>query len=507
VVILSLSAAATAARLRKAAWAGAWSGSLLAWGGLLFTAGIWDTCYTMLACVEAAAIFLTYCRVVDAAEEAPWKLLVVAWLFFGDLIWLGDGYFQNEPERFGFGVLATVATLILCQAWFRLSLLGRQAANTLILLLVGLPLADWMIRPRGYVEMRHPTGGEFYSYERAKGDPTAFARWWECYQQQVDQMSREIFEPDPAGSLPFRLRPNSRGHFFDNPISINSRGFRGAEFPLDKGPAYRIVALGESTTFGLNLGREDKTWPELLEQMIRQRLPARRPVEVINAGVPYYSLRENLARLPRDILPLQPDMIISYHGFNGFFLIDRALQRPRGPPAPAYRERPLKLLADCEYRLKMTWYRRQRQGPVSPGGLDISRPLDTEYAGAYRQLIQAARANGICLVLANYSMAVNEQSDPAVSGFYAGGFGPGLFWAVKANAVHSLILEELARKYPWVCFVNTQPHLDGEHGKFTDLLHFTPAGNEQLAENIFNGIRKTLQESLAEPGLPPARKP
>jgi hypothetical protein len=124
------------------------------------------------------------------------------------------------------------------------------------------------------------------------------------------------------------------------PISINSLGFRGPEISASKDGAYRIVVLGESTTFGMTLQPEDQPWPEVLEQIIRQRLKTRRPVQVINAGVPAYTSTTIFSRLPGEILPLQPDMIISYHGANGFHMIDSSVLPPVGPAPPVTRNVP-----------------------------------------------------------------------------------------------------------------------------------------------------------------------
>ncbi|MGO8700646.1 MAG: hypothetical protein ACLQVY_23395 [Limisphaerales bacterium] len=40
-------------------------------------------------------------------------------------------------------------------------------------------------------------------------------------------------------------------------------------------------------------------------------------------------------------------------------------------------------------------------------------------------------------------------------------------------------------------------HLDGDHEKFIDIIHLTNEGRRQLAENIFAGIRETLERDLA----------
>ena len=372
---------------------------------------------------------------------------------------------------------------------------GLQIVNTLVLLLVGLPAADLICQFHDKPQIRPETFRNFYSYDRAKGNPAAFARAQEYYQHQLTILREQFFERTHQASPFLRLRPNSHGFLLLCPVSINSKGFRGREISREKGGIYRIVALGESTTFGMTYEPDDKPWPELLEQMIRERLKTRRPVEVINAGTPYYSLCDNLLRLPGQILPLKPDMIISYHGANGFNLIDSSLLRPVGRKLPLYEERPLKLAADFEYRIKVMHF-LNRESQALHNRPTFANPMDTKYAEVYRQLIQIAATNGIRLMLANYSMPVTWKSDPAVIDFYQGGFRDPVPGWIKANMIHSLILQQLASQHPEVCLIDTHPHLDGEHEKFTDLMHFTQEGRRQLAENIFAGIRKTLENDI-----------
>jgi lysophospholipase L1-like esterase len=361
-----------------------------------------------------------------------------------------------------------------------------------------LPPADALCQIFNRPALRPETCRRYYSYNEARGDPAAFGRWTEYLTAQFDRLGRDILAPAPGSDLPFRLRPNSHGFMMNCPISINSKGFRGREFSFDKGGAYRIVALGESTTFGWTLQPQDKPWPELLEQLIRDRLQTRRPVEVINAGVPGYSILGNLSRLSTDILPLKPDLIISYHGANGFQLIDSAVLPPLGPPAPVYQERPLRLAAQAEHRLAMMLYRRRVSRPAAATAPACGNPLDTRYAQAYRRLIECARTNQIRLALANFSMAVNMESPPGVIDFYRGGGSRDAEAVKRANTVHSLIVAQLAAQNPDVCAVDTHPRLDGDHEKFIDTIHLTQEGRRQLAENIFAGIRPILVKALEE---------
>jgi lysophospholipase L1-like esterase len=312
---------------------------------------------------------------------------------------------------------------------------------------------------------------------------------------------KALFTPDPLRVLPYRVRTNSRATFFRSQVRINRRGFRGKDLATNRGSIFRIVALGESNTFGFTLNPEHKPWPDQLERMIRQRLRPGRPVRVINAGLPHHSLEANLRRMQRDILPLKPDMIISYHGWNGFPWLNSTLPPVFIKHLPSYKPRPLRLLADCEYRLRLLAFKHSLASgtvlePPSPTELMANR-----YAAAYRELINVARTNDIHLVLANYSMAVNDASDPAVVEFYRGMF-PSVYPSIQVNAFHSLLVGELAQRHPNVTVVDTHPQLDGVHSKFIDLVHFAPEGDLQLAETCFAAITNRLRRELALP-LPP----
>jgi hypothetical protein len=95
---------------------------------------------------------------------------------------------------------------------------------------------------------------------------------------------------------------------------INSDGFRGPERSRDSqdGEPYRILCLGDSVTYGFNVG-QDATYPARLERMLSKKHPGSR-FEVINAGVPGWSWVQGAAFLLRDGLALQPDLIVAAHG-------------------------------------------------------------------------------------------------------------------------------------------------------------------------------------------------
>ena len=336
---------------------------------------------------------------------------------------------------------------------------------------------------------------KYYSYEAARKHPAANSFWARYYSEQWVQMWRQVAMYDTTNRNIYRLRPDTHAYFFRSLVSVNHKGYRGPEIPDEKGNAYRIVALGESTTFGVTMDADDRPWPELLEQMIRERLHPARPVQVINAGIPAATLPGNINRLSHEILALKPDMIISYHGINGFYMLYRELPPIAAKPPPGYEPRPLKLLADLEYGIKLSRYKKALiPHPIRDTGSSVS-PMDSHYAEAYRKLIQLTETQGIQLVLANYSMAVNAPSDPALIAFYEQ-TSPATRLDIRANEAHSEIVRELAKEHPDICFVNTQARVDGKDENFIDLVHFTRAGDRQMAEVFFDGIRSNLEAAL-----------
>jgi len=470
---------------QRHAIAAVWVCSVLVWAGII-TTGIWDVYFAVYSGLIAAALWVS--------GPMRWKTVAMAWSFLVSIICVGAGYVQNAQGLFYVGLLGAATLLIFLRVKFQVPALGVLVVNTVLLVLVGLPAADFFLRPNYRLALRPETCWKYYSYDGAGGNPAAFNRWWQYFLDETDMTCDEIFEPIPGAHAGFRLRPNSHALLFRSTVSINSQGFRGPEIPPVKGDTYRIVALGESTTFGMTMAPEDKPWPELLEQMIRERLKTSRPVEVINAGVPRYCLTDNVLRLPRDVGPLRPDMIISYHGFNGFSLINPAIPLPSGPPPPHYRPRPLKMLADFEYRSKMILFRHDH-APKRVSHPPPLNPLETPYAASYRQLIQFSETNGIRLVLANFSMAVNKNSDAKVIEFYRSAFET-IYSQIQANEIHSAIVAELAAQSQDVCLVDTHSHLDGQYQNFIDTIHLTQQGRRQLAENIFAGIRDVLDKDL-----------
>jgi lysophospholipase L1-like esterase len=109
------------------------------------------------------------------------------------------------------------------------------------------------------------------------------------------------------------------------PLKINHLGFRGKETNVQKGKNItRIAVLGDSCTFGLGI-EEEKTFPSLTEKMLNDHSRADQRFEVINAGVPGYTSYQGLQMLKKRVLPLNPDYIVLYFGWNDHWYTDRGI--------------------------------------------------------------------------------------------------------------------------------------------------------------------------------------
>jgi lysophospholipase L1-like esterase len=183
-----------------------------------------------------------------------------------------------------------------------------------------------LMRMRSHVEPRPAAGGTL--------DPEAAAK-------ALGLDPYEMIDPrDPAN---WRLRPGLRmtladvlenkrreGHVLavkylearapelgvrphDTVIAIDQDGYRGPE--VDPSHArFRILAIGDSCTFGTTLG-EAYPYPRVLESELRRM---GRDVEVINAGVEGYGPANVLARLG-ELEALRPELTTIYIGWNALY--------------------------------------------------------------------------------------------------------------------------------------------------------------------------------------------
>ena len=123
------------------------------------------------------------------------------------------------------------------------------------------------------------------------------------------EFDREVF---------WKFKPDqtldARGVYL-KPVRINNRGFRGPDFQVEKRPgSFRIVCLGDSTTFGWSVA-DDETYPAQLSTALKKNHPGC-DIEVINLGVTGYTSFQGRQLFLSLGQKLKPDLVIASFGMN-----------------------------------------------------------------------------------------------------------------------------------------------------------------------------------------------
>lgn len=117
------------------------------------------------------------------------------------------------------------------------------------------------------------------------------------YRRYVDIFSPAHTDAERI-SLFRRFVPPSANSWKKHPvweIKLNSEGYRDREIAEKQASAVRIVCLGDSWTFGMNVGQE-QTYPQRLQALLEREFPEA-AVEVLNLGVLGYSSYQGLELL------------------------------------------------------------------------------------------------------------------------------------------------------------------------------------------------------------------
>ena len=122
-------------------------------------------------------------------------------------------------------------------------------------------------------------------------------------------------------------KPNFGGRWDGTWYGINSLGMRGPEITPKPAPnEYRVVAVGDSCTFGKGV-REEDSWPRQLEALLDGALSPERDAIVANLGVNGFSGVHYLRIFEERGVRLEPDLVIVGYNLNDFPNIIRAVDR------------------------------------------------------------------------------------------------------------------------------------------------------------------------------------
>jgi lysophospholipase L1-like esterase len=283
------------------------------------------------------------------------------------------------------------------------------------------------------------------------------------------------------------------------PIHVNSRGFVGVEFDEPRAPGVtRIVTLGDSCTFGQGSGLE--TYPAQLSLRLNNGNSQRR-YQVINAGIEGLNSELALRRLVTKVVPLKPDILTVYLGWNDLMKFD-----PMGQV-----DRPgLRIIARAMDRLWLTkgmrklvfYYIRPRlsapaTGPASRTGV-FSKYRPAVFENNLSSIIREARDSGVKVLLLTLPTVVSEDMTPddlrkanVIFPYYPSAYAVGDY--VDLIAAYNDSIRTVATTER-VLLVDLAKELDGRADRrqlFFDTMHPSQRGRELIADILARRLRES----------------
>jgi len=166
----------------------------------------------------------------------------------------------------------------------------------------------------------------------------------------VNTISNESVKVIPSGNLKHFFEPvegnqpdPNKSFSISNSINVDTLNERFEYKPMKEKGTYRVVALGDSFTFGLHVSTDDN-WTELLEEKLNKQFVCTNisKFEVINLGVSGYDRAYAVERFKKRGVKYSPDLVmwLDTSPFRDTEKIYRRLEKlPEGiPPTRRHNE-------------------------------------------------------------------------------------------------------------------------------------------------------------------------
>ena len=296
----------------------------------------------------------------------------------------------------------------------------------------------------------------------------------------------------------FVLIPGSHPRAGARPIQVNSRGFVGPEFDDPPPPGVtRIVTVGDSCTFGD--GTAGETYPEQLALRLNNRDKAYR-YQIINAGIEGLDTDLALRRLVTRVLPLKPDVITAYLGWNDLMKREPAGQAETGVTRfVAHAIDKLWLVKGM--RKLLFFYLRPALNPPATGVASRTgafreyRPR--EFEENFRKIIHTARDSGAKIVVMTLPSVVSDdmtledlRKANVVFPYYASAYRVGDLVDLIATYNRSIRSIAASENVKVIDLAEELDHRPDRRTLFSDTMHPTQKGRELIADILASHLRR-----------------
>ena len=297
----------------------------------------------------------------------------------------------------------------------------------------------------------------------------------------------EVYEKDHDLFWRFRTDQTIDSKMFSNiTYHINSTGMRGKEIKSD--PAlYRIIALGNSCTFGWGVP-EDSIWTTSLESVLQELMPEYN-FEVLNCGVPGYSSYQGKKYFINELLPYKPKILLIMFGWNDQWAAG-------GDISDKDQKLPGQFILSLQnYFSRLKFYQLFRkvflsltetEKEVSLVQLSGKRRVSREdFQNNLREIIKVAkRENIIPIVMVPPIASLKNYQLGTISPFHKH---------------HESYQEKVinAGRYENIMVINHQPEFDRYNDLFNnpsdDPIHFNAAGHQLFTKSVLETILPVIE--------------
>lgn len=248
-------------------------------------------------------------------------------------------------------------------------------------------------------------------------------------------------------------------------VTTGGMGIRGGN-PSPKGHRLRILAVGDSTTFGLGVNDEE-TWCVALQQLLD---PEHEVIDVINAGVVGYSLFQTRRRIEQLAPVLEPDLVLMTVGHN-----DESSNLGYGDADTAAR-----LAEPARYegyaRLHNLLYPERAIDPEEKR----PRMRRGEFLDDLERCCRVMRDRGLALVLIDWP------------------YTPEVFPELGSLRSYYGLVRDAARETDTLLIDLVPAFRRAGPGGFIDMVHATADGNRIIAQAIAENLREAFKNGLCE---------
>jgi len=275
-------------------------------------------------------------------------------------------------------------------------------------------------------------------------------------------------------------------------VRINADGFVGDPLALGGPDLWRIVAVGDSCTFGA--GNETETYPAILDRLLEKHASQGERIEVVNAGISGLNSELALRRLESRVPQLHPQVVMLYIGWNDLMKFDPLAQSYESTWSVIARAiddlwltKSLRKLLFYHLRPRL---REPATGPASRTGR-FEHFVPTIFEANLRAMIAAVRGMNARAVVMTLPTVVRPemtakdlQHASVMFPYFPSAYAVGDF--LELLGAYNEVIRRVAaeEKVPLVDLARRFEAVPDPRPYFFDTMHTDPKGMELIAEDV-----------------------